>query len=66
MIEIHQEYINAGKVDSGKIIGRTFTGKFKEPLIVEINEISEPKQYFHFSTVFFLMTYCNTALTIIN
>tara|TARA_Y100000590_G_C15734895_1_gene1018230 strand:- start:479 stop:2482 length:2004 start_codon:yes stop_codon:yes gene_type:complete len=46
-----QEYINNGKVESGKVIGRTFTGKFKEPLIVEVNELSEPKQYFHFSTV---------------
>ena len=46
-----QEYIERGIIESGNIVGRTFKGKFKEPIIVEIEGIDEPRQYSHFMAV---------------
>ena len=46
-----QEYIERGIVESGKITGRTFKGQFREPIIIEMDGMGEPKQYSNFLTV---------------
>ena len=40
-----QGYVSSGKVESGKIVGRTFTGKFKDPLIIENASLNAVKEY---------------------
>ena len=46
-----QLYIDDGMVESGKVVGRTFKGKFKEPVVIEDSGLREPKQYSNFNTV---------------
>ena len=46
-----QEYLESDMVESGKIVGRTFKGKFKEPITIESQGLAEPKQYTNFTTV---------------
>ena len=46
-----QEYLESDMVESGKIVGRAFKGKFKEPIIIESQGLAEPKQYTNFTTV---------------
>jgi len=46
-----QEYIEKGIVESGKITGRTFKGKLREPIVIETDGMGEPKQYSNFTTV---------------
>ena len=46
-----QEYLESDMVESGKIVGRAFKGKFKEPIIIESQGLAEPKQYTTFTTV---------------
>ena len=46
-----QEYLESDMVESGKIVGRAFKGKFKEPITIESQGLAEPKQYTNFTTV---------------
>ena len=46
-----QEYLESDMVESGKIVGREFKGKFKEPITIESQGLAEPKQYTNFTTV---------------
>ena len=46
-----QEYMERGIIESGRIIGRTFKGKLREPITIESDGIGEPKQYSNFTTV---------------
>ena len=46
-----QEYLASDMVESGKIVGRAFKGKFKEPITIESQGLAEPKQYTNFTTV---------------
>ena len=46
-----QEYLESDMVESGKIVGRTFKGEFKEPITIESQGLAEPKQYTNFTTV---------------
>ena len=46
-----QIYIDDGVVESGKITGKTFRGKFKEPIVVEQPGMREPKHFSNFITV---------------
>ncbi len=46
-----QEYIERGIVESGKITGRTFKGQFREPIIIEMDGMSETKQHSNFITI---------------
>ena len=46
-----QIYIDDGVVESGKITGKTFKGKFKEPIVVEQPGMREPKHFSNFITV---------------
>jgi len=46
-----QEYVNDGLVESGKIVGRSFKGKFREPVLIEQSGMREPKHYSNFVTV---------------
>ena len=38
-------------MDSGKITGKTFRGKFKEPIVIEQSGMREPKHFSNFITV---------------
>ena len=38
-----QDYIEQGIVQSGRIIGRTFKGTFKEPVTIETGNLNKPK-----------------------
>ena len=46
-----QEYIEKNLIESGSIVGRSFKGKFKEPISIEVDGMGEPKQYSNFITV---------------
>ena len=46
-----QEYLESDMVESGKIVGRAFKGKFKEPITIESQGLAEPKQYTNFTTI---------------
>ncbi len=46
-----QIYIDDGVVESGKITGKTFRGKFKEPIVIEQPGMREPKHFSNFITV---------------
>ena len=46
-----QDYIDQDMVESGRIIGRTFKGTFKEPITIETGNINKPKQVSTFTTV---------------
>ena len=46
-----QEYIETGLIKTGKIIGRTFNGQFKESIFIEPEGMGEPREYTNFSTV---------------
>ena len=46
-----QDYIEQDIVESGRIIGRTFKGTFKEPVTIEKGNLNKPKQVTNFTTV---------------
>jgi len=46
-----QDYIESGIVESGKIIGRTFKGHFREPITIESESLIDSKKYSNFTTV---------------
>ena len=46
-----QDYIDQDMVESGRIIGRTFKGTFKEQITIETGNINKPKQVSTFTTV---------------
>ena len=46
-----QDYIEQDIVESGRIIGRTFKGTFKEPVTIETGNLNKPKQVTNFTTV---------------
>ena len=46
-----QDYIDQNMVESGRIIGRTFKGTFKEQITIETGNINKPKQVSTFTTV---------------
>ncbi len=46
-----QEYVNDEQVESGRIIGRSFKGKFKSPVIIESEGPGPAKEYSTFTTV---------------
>ena len=46
-----QDYIEQDIVESGRIIGRTFKGTFKEPVTIETDNLYKPKQVTNFTTV---------------
>ena len=46
-----QDYVEQDMVESGRIIGRTFKGKFKEPIIIESGNLNKPKEISIFTTV---------------
>ena len=46
-----QDYIELDIVESGRIIGRTFKGTFKEPVSIETDNFNKPKQVTNFTTV---------------
>ena len=39
-----QDYIDQDMVESGRIIGRTFKGTFKEPITIETGNLNKSKQ----------------------
>ena len=46
-----KNYLDSGKVQSAKIVGRTFNGKFNEAEIFENEVTAEPKEYSTFVTI---------------
>ena len=45
------EYVNEGNVQNAEIIGRTFTGNFKTPVIFENEVTDKSKEYKKFTTI---------------
>ena len=46
-----QKFVNDEQVESGRIVGKTFNGKFTSPVIIEHNELGPAKEYSIFTTV---------------
>jgi len=46
-----QEYIEQDLIESGRIVGRTFKGIFKEPVTIESGNLNNPRQVVNFTTV---------------
>ena len=46
-----QEYVNNGIDESGRIVGRSFKGKFREPVLIDQSGMREPKHYSNFETI---------------
>ena len=46
-----QDFVVRGIIESGKIVGRTFNGKFREPIAIEPEGSGEPKLFVKFTTV---------------
>ena len=46
-----QQYVNDGVVESGVIIGRTFKGKFSQPILIDSKIIGKEREIINFTTV---------------